>query len=151
MIKPIAAAAVLFAAAFASRVMADDVKTVAPMIDAADADWIEAMKAKDAVRLAAPYGPDALFVLADGRTLNGHDAILEFMRKRCARIGQVKGGGIYRDGLVEGADGLLYEWGHGGAEVVDVDGKTATTSGPYFTVWKRRADGSWSILRNLVF
>ncbi len=151
MLKIVIAAAALVVAGPAPSALADDVSAVAPMIDAADADWLPAMKAKDAVRLAEPYGPDAIFVLADGRTLSGHAAILDAMRQRCAKIGEVLSGGIHRDGLVLGGDGLLYEWGHGGATIVGVDGKTTTSNGPYFTVWKRGADGKWTIIRNLVF
>jgi len=128
-----------------------DIASAAPVIDRVDRDWLAAMKAKDADRLAEAYAPDALFILPTGETLAGTAAIADFCRKRVARIGQVLDGGIHRDGLAQGADGLLYEWGHGGSTTVDAAGHKATSGGPYLTVWKKTADGSWKIVRNLVF
>jgi uncharacterized protein (TIGR02246 family) len=128
-----------------------DMAAATAVIDRVDADWLGAMTAKDGDRIAAAYAEDGVFVLANGQTIGGRAAIAQFYRRRMLKIGQVLGGGIHRDGLAQGADGVVYEWGHGGATTVDVAGRRATTDGPYLTVWRRDAGGAWRIIRNLVF
>jgi uncharacterized protein (TIGR02246 family) len=120
-------------------------------IEKANADWLPAMKARDAGRLAEAYAEDGVFVLADGREIVGRAAIVAFYRTRLAGLAQVLEGGIHHDGMALGADGLIYEWGHGGATTVNKEGRRSTTDGPYLTVWKRIADGRWAIVRNLLF
>jgi uncharacterized protein (TIGR02246 family) len=120
-------------------------------IEKADGDWLPAMKAKDAGRLAEAYAEGGVFVLADGQEIVGRAAIIDFYRKRLASLAQVLKGGIHHDGMALGADGLIYEWGHGGATTVNKEGRRSTTDGPYLTAWKRMADGRWAIVRNLVF
>ncbi|HEY3949111.1 SgcJ/EcaC family oxidoreductase [Phenylobacterium sp.] len=129
----------------------NDLAAAKPAIDKANADWIGAMRARDARALAAPYAEDGVFVLSDGREIVGRKAIIDFYRQRMANVGQVLGGGIHHDGMTLARDGLIYEWGHGGATTLDKAGKRTTSDGPYLTVWKRGADGRWAIIRNLVF
>jgi uncharacterized protein (TIGR02246 family) len=143
-------AAVLLAGASAAASPAD-LASARAVIDRVDADWLDAMKAKDAERLAEAYAPDGIFVLSDGKTIVGRAAIADFYRARVAKIGQVLAGGIHRDGVAEGAGGLVYEWGHGGSTTVDAAGHRSTSGGPYLTVWKRDTAGAWVIVRNLVF
>jgi len=120
-------------------------------IQHANADWLPAMRAKDPERLAEAYAENGVFVLADGREIVGRAAIIDFYRMRVSRIDNVVSGAIRHDGMTLARDGLIYEWGHGGATIVGKDGKTTTTDAPFLTVWKRQADGRWRILRNLVF
>ena len=129
----------------------NDLADVRPAIDKANADWLPAMQARDAEALAAPYAEDGVFVLPDGRQIVGHKAIADFYRQRVAGLAQVLEGGIHHDGMAQAREGLVYEWGHGGATTVDKTGKRSTSGGPYLTVWKRQADGHWAIVRNLVF
>lgn len=129
----------------------NDLAAARPAIDQANADWLPAMQQRDAVRLAAPYAEDGIFVLPDGREIVGRAAIAEFYRARMAATTQVLGGGIHHDGMTRADDGLIYEWGHGGATTVDASGREATTDGPFLTVWRRQPNGHWAIVRNLVF
>lgn len=122
-----------------------------PTIDKANAEWLPAMRAKDPAALAAAYAEDGAFILADGREISGRAAIIDFYRQQVANLGEVLEGGIHQDGMTLALDGLIYEWGHGGATIADKAGKRSTSGGPYLTVWKRQADGRWMILRNLVF
>jgi uncharacterized protein (TIGR02246 family) len=147
----LALAAALALATGRSLAAEDDLTAATRLIDQVDADWLGAMKAKDADRLAASYAPDGLFVLPGGDVIVGRAAIVAFYKNRLSHIAQVLDGGIHRDGLVKGADGLLYEWGHGGATSVNDMGRTATSDGPYLTVWKRDPQAGWCIIRNLVF
>ncbi|MBS0363571.1 MAG: SgcJ/EcaC family oxidoreductase [Proteobacteria bacterium] len=141
----------LLAMAAPNDLAAKDLAEARPAIDKANAEWLPAMKAKDAEALAAAYAEDGVFVLPDGREIVGKAAIADFYRGRVAGLAQVLGGGIHHDGMTRARDGLIYEWGHGGATTIDQAGKPTTTNGPYLTVWKRGADGRWAIVRNLVF
>lgn len=148
LLLPIVAFALAASAAQASPA---DLAAAKPAIDHANADWLPAMKRKDAEALAADYAPNGLFVLPDGRTLVGRAAVADFYRSRLATAPKVLDGGIHQDGLAEAAGGLIVEWGHGGSTTVDAAGKVSTSEGPYMTVWKKGADGRWQIVRNLVF
>ena len=96
-----------------------------PAIEVANADWVPAMKRKDAKAIASAYAVD------------GMQAGFRFVS-----------GGIVQDGLVLAAGPLIYEWGHAEIEV-ERDGKTVHSAGNYLTVWKRSPDGLWQISRNL--
>jgi uncharacterized protein (TIGR02246 family) len=148
-----AAALAMFPAALPGPGQAapNDLAAARHAIDKANADWIGAMKAKDAARLAAPYAEDGVFVLANGHAIVGHAAIVDFYRKRLAGLAQVLDGGIHHDGMTRGAEGVIYEWGHGGATTVDRAGHRRATDGPFLTIWRRDATGRWAIIRNLVF
>ena len=151
MLRPLPIALSLALLAGAAQASPADVAAATPTIERADADWLPAMKAKDADKLAEAYADDGVFVLANGQTVVGKAAITDFYRKRLADGSRVLDGAILRDGLAEAAGGLILEWGHGGSTRVDATGKTSKSGGPYMTVWKRGADGSWRIVRNLVF
>ena len=128
-----------------------DIAAARPTIDHANADWLPAMKAGDAARVAADYADDGVFVLPNGQAIVGRPAITEFYRKQLAGGRKILSGGIHQDGLGEAAGGLIVEWGHGGSTSVDAAGKQTSASGPYMTVWKKGADGRWAIVRNLIF
>ena len=148
----IAAAAVSFAAGGAvAMTPADDVASAVPVIDQVDAEWIGAMQDGDADRLAAPYAPDAVFVMPTGRVVVGREAIAGLYRTGFASGGRVVSGGIHRDGVQSGGFGLVYEWGHGGATRREADGHEVVHEGAYLTVWRRDPAGSWRIIRNLAF
>jgi len=142
-----------FLAVLATSAMAapDDLATARPVIERANAEWLGAMKAKNAEALAAPYAEDGVFVLANGQELVGRAAIVDFYRGRMTGLAQVLDGGIHHEGMALARDGLIYEWGHGGATTVDTAGHRSASDGPYLTVWKRQSDGGWAIVRNLVF
>jgi len=150
LIAAIALAALALTCAGAQAAPAD-IASARLAIDRANADWLPAIKAKDAERLAAPYAPEGVFVLPDGRSLVGRAAVADFYRERFAGAARVVDGGIHRDGLAQAAGGLVVEWGHGGSTVIDAAGKTSSREAPYMTVWKRGANGRWAIVRNLAF
>lgn len=145
------ALAALSAAAAPNDLSAKALAQAKPVIDKANADWLPAMKARDPDALAAAYADDGVFVLPDGREIVGRKAIADFYRQRVASLGRVLDGGIHQDGMTLARDGLIYEWGHGGATTEDKGGKRSTSGGPYLTVWTRQSDGRWTIIRNLVF
>ena len=117
----------------------------------ANADWLPAMQAGDAARVAEPYAEDGVFVLPNGQTIVGRKAVADFYANQLGRGRRILKGGVHTDGVGAAAGGLVIEWGHGGTTSADAAGKQSTTSGPYMTVWKRGADGRWAIVRNLIF
>jgi uncharacterized protein (TIGR02246 family) len=122
-----------------------------PTIVHADADWIGAMRAKDADRIVASYDSSGLFVTANGTVVRGRDRIAALYRRRFAAIAHVADGGIDRDGVRRVDDTIVYEWGHGRLTFTDTAGVQHTSHGPYLTVWRHEPDGAWRIIRNLVF
>lgn len=120
-------------------------------ISRADNDWISAIKARDAERLAQPYGPDAIFVTRDGKVISGRTAIVEYYRARFAAGQTIESPHIARTNLAHAGDGLIVERGYAGFESLGADGRRTKVQGPYLTVWRRDASGAWKILRNLVF
>jgi uncharacterized protein (TIGR02246 family) len=129
----------------------EDVAAAAPVIDAVNADWIPAMRAKDAARVGAAYASDAVNISSAGQVIEGHDAFVARLRKQFDAGMTVSGGSIRRQGLEPLSPGLLLEWGEAGFDARMADGREVKAMGPYVTVWRRAADGRWSIIRNQSF
>lgn len=117
-------------------------------VQKANAEWAEAMKTGDAVVIAAPYADDAVFVLPDGKTLQGRAAIEVLYRDGFAKGGLASATKIDSKSLVRDDD-LAYESGNADITVMR-QGKPVTRGGRYLTVWQAQADGTWKIMRNLV-
>jgi uncharacterized protein (TIGR02246 family) len=129
----------------------EDLASARPTIEAVNTDWVTAMKAGDAARVAAAYAPDAVFITADRQLVAGHDAIQALIRQRLDSGLTIVGGGLRQKGLTALGPGLLLEWGEGGLDFRTKDGKAGASFGPYATVWRREPDGGWKIVRNLSF
>jgi uncharacterized protein (TIGR02246 family) len=121
------------------------------VIARADSEWLGAMRAHDAEKIAAPYATDGMFVSAAGVVTRGRDSIAALYRRRFGTIVHILDGGIDREGLQAVTDTLVYEWGHGRLTFTDSAGARHSFRGPYLTVWRREPDGAWRIIRNLVF
>jgi len=119
-----------------------------PTIEAANADWVPAMKRKDAKAIASFYAEDGVLVAPNGKSLQGREAVEASYAKGMTASFRFVGGGIVQDGVVLVPGPLIYEWGHADIEV-ERDGKVIHSAGNYLTVWKRNADGRWEISRNL--
>jgi uncharacterized protein (TIGR02246 family) len=139
--------------AFASPQLAaaEDLASVKAMVAAANADWVEAMKAHDAKRACAPYAKDAIDIKPDGGVLSGRGAIEQATARRLATGPQMLGGVLVDDGVAQAAEGLVYEWGHADLRYRDAAGKAFAVRGHFLTVWRKAADGRWRIIRNLDF
>lgn len=118
-------------------------------IEDANSGWLPAMKRGDAAAVAAAYAADGVLITSKGASIRGRPAIEALYRAEIAQAGRVVGGGLVQEGVTV-SGGLIYEWGRGWLVFRQKDGKQRVSSGPYFTVWRRGADGSWAIIRNLV-
>ena len=119
-----------------------------PTIEAANSDWVPAMKRKDAKAIASFYAEDGVLVAPNGKALQGREAVEASYAKAMTPGFKLLGGGIVQDGVVLVPGPAIYEWGHADVEI-ERDGKTVRSSGNYLTVWKRNAAGKWEISRNL--
>jgi len=117
-------------------------------VQKANADWAEAMKTGDAAVIAAPYTDDAVFVLTDGKTLQGRAAIEAMYRDGFRKGALASATRIDSKSLVRDGD-FAYESGDADVSVVR-QGKTITRGGRYLTVWQAQSDGAWKIVRNIV-
>ena len=117
-------------------------------IDAANSGWLPAMERGDATAVAGAYADDGVLITSRGAAVRGRASIASLYRSELAQMGRVVGGGLVQEGVTV-SGGMIYEWGHGWL-AFQKDGKRKVSSGPYFTVWRRSADGTWRILRNLV-
>ena len=129
---------------------ADDLADATPAIERANRDWLPAMRDHDAARIAEPYAGDGVFVLANGKTIQGRDAIRAYYASGFADIGAPVSGGIQHLGQAAAGPGQVYEWGRGILDYRDRAGRPMHHEGLYLTVWRKTADG-WRIVRNLVF
>jgi uncharacterized protein (TIGR02246 family) len=114
----------------------------------ANSDWERAVTTGDAAAIAAPYADDAVFVLVDGTCIRGRAEIEKMYREGFERRGLAASGRIESKRLVVDGD-LAYESGYGEVRRV-TGGKLSSSGGRYLTVWQRRADGEWKIIRNIV-
>jgi len=129
--------------------IADDLLAQArPTIEAANADWVPAMKRRDARAIASFYAEDGVLVAPNGKSLQGREAVEASYAKGMEKGFTFLRGGIVQEGVVLVPGPLIYEWGHADIEI-ERDGKTAHSAGNYLTVWKRNAAGKWEISRNL--
>jgi uncharacterized protein (TIGR02246 family) len=114
----------------------------------ANTEWAEAMKTGDAAVIAAPYTDGAVFVLTDGKCLQGRADIEQLYRDGFQKGGLASATKIETKSLVRDGD-LAYESGYAEVGVVR-QGKPVTRGSRYLTVWQAQADGAWKILRNVV-
>jgi uncharacterized protein (TIGR02246 family) len=136
------------AAAQSPGVSEDLLAQARPTIEAANADWVPAMKRKDAKAIASFYAEDGVLVTPNGKALQGREAVEASYAKGMSASFRFVSGGLVQDGVVLVPGPLIYEWGHAEIEI-ERDGKTIRSAGNYLTVWKRNADGKWEISRNL--
>jgi uncharacterized protein (TIGR02246 family) len=130
---------------------ADPVASATPAIDRANAAWLADIRSGNADGLAQAYADDGLFVLPDGRTIQGKTAIRAFYAARAAAKDSIVGGELHSLGRSAVRPDLVLEWGEGSLRVRADDGSIGTRGGPYVTLWQRQSDGVWRIVRNLVF
>ena len=137
--------------------IAVDVKTASALsgdaaldkaIQKANSEFLTAVKTGDAATIAAPYAERGVFVLPDGRCIQGRSEIEKMYRAGFEKSGRSQSTKLNSTHVVLDGD-LAYESGN--AEVgVMKEGKLTTTTSRYLTVWQRTSGGEWQIVRNIV-
>jgi uncharacterized protein (TIGR02246 family) len=149
---PLLAAALATSSAFAAETptatQEDLLAQARPTIEAANSDWVPAMKRKDAKAIASFYADDGVFIGPNGKAMQGRDAIEKLYALGMGSNMRFVRGSIAQDGVVLVAGPMIYEWGHAEFDV-ERDGKLVHGGGNYLTVWKRNASGTWQISRNV--
>lgn len=115
-------------------------------IESANAKFSEAFARGDAKALAAMYTSDAIAFPPDSEMIRGNEAIGEFWKV-------TRDSGVQSAALttvdVERSGDLAYEVGRVSL-TIQVAGKAPTTAtAKYVVVWKRQADGSWKLHRDI--
>ena len=159
-VAPLCAGVLLFAAACAPKgetAVKDSAATAAPpvvdaaavrqAIEQANANFTQAVKQGDTVAMVANYADDAVMMMEGtpawhGRSEIAKQIITAFKPMKGAQVklttSQVDIGGDY-----------AIETGNYETTVTPPGGKPMTERGKYVTVWKKQADGSWKIYRDV--
>jgi uncharacterized protein (TIGR02246 family) len=116
-------------------------------IDAGNAAYLDAFRRGDARALAGVYDPDAAQMRPGGQVIRGRAAIAANLASLLRRIrfinGSITSSSLWR------VDDLVYDVGHY-AFVFQPEGRdTLVERSRYLNVWRRQADGSWKIWRDL--
>ncbi|HWC19819.1 MAG TPA: SgcJ/EcaC family oxidoreductase [Terriglobales bacterium] len=113
-------------------------------IDAGNQAWVDGTKNGNAAAIADTYAEDAVDCSPDGTCIRGRAAIEDYFKQRLATAARARSAAVRSIGAVQ-QGGFVYEWGH--AEAILPDGKKI--GGRYLTAWRRQADGTWKIFRNM--
>lgn len=141
----IALAAIALPAAAAPNPIAE----AAPFIDKANSEWGKAIAVGDVETIVAPYADDGVFILPDGKSVEGKAAIRQMYSARPKRA-QIISASATSDGRVAAGPDDVYEWGSASATLKTDKGVEQRTLGRFLTVWHRQGD-KWVISRNLAF
>ena len=142
----LAAAAVCVASVVYAGTREDGVAEARAAIEAANAKFSKAFEAGDASALAALYTADAIAFPPDHEMVKGRKAIGEFWK--ATQQSGVKSAVLTTIDVGRSGD-VAYEVGTV-LLTVQPESKPATTaSAKYVVVWKRQADGSWQLHRDI--
>jgi uncharacterized protein (TIGR02246 family) len=115
-------------------------------IEAANAKFSEAFARGDTKALAAMYTSDAIALPPDTEMVRGNEAIGEFWN--ASRKGGVRDAKLTTVEVSRSGD-FAYEVGTVSL-TIQPEGKESTTArAKYVVVWKRQADGSWKLHRDI--
>ena len=128
-----------------------DVAAVKQALANVEAGWNEAFHAKNLDGLVGPYASDAVFVVPGLPELVGTSAIRNFYTEALKDPNFDLT--LTSDKVEVARSGeLAYSQGHFTMKGTDPKTKLSTTTmtGPYLTVFKKEADGSWKALQDWV-
>ena len=120
----------------------------ADAIRTADQQWMAAYAAKDVDKSAAFMAPDGAIYAPNAPAAQGLEAV-KSMTAEMFKLPDVKLS--WTPTLVEAAKSgdLGFSSGTYEFSFKDPSGKTVSDKGKYVTVWKKQADGSWKVVRDI--
>ena len=134
-------------AAGVAATTASDAGAVRQAIDASNAKFVEAVKKADTTTIAANYADDAIVMAPGTDAWRGREAIRKGFGGMITSM-PAKEFSLKTDDVALGGD-LAVETGAYDMTVQPKGGKEMKDKGKYVVVWKRQADGSWKILRDI--
>ena len=139
--------AAISSAAFAGSKGKDQgVREARAAIEAANAKFSEAFARGDAKALSAMYTSDAIAFPPDSEMIRGNGAIGEFWKAQ--RDGGVQSAALTTIDVGRSGD-VAYEVGNVSLTIQSAGKEPTTAMAKYVVVWKRQADGSWKLHRDI--
>jgi len=126
---------------------ANDPAVVRQSIEAANARFTDAMSKGDTATMFANYADDATMMMTGTPAWNGRAAIATGMSSMMAQYSVTNPKFATLDVMVSGD--VAVEMGTYEMTMQEKGKKAITDKGKYLTVWKRQADGSWKIVRDI--
>lgn len=126
---------------------ASDPAIVRQTIEAANAKFVDALTRGDTAVMWANYADDAVVMPAGNATMSGKSAVTQGMAAMMSQISIANPKFTTTDVVVSGD--VAVESGTYEMTITPKGGKPINDKGRYITVWKRQADGSWKIIRDI--
>jgi len=126
---------------------ANDPAVVRQSIEAANAKFTDAMSKGDTATMFANYADDATMMMAGAPAWNGRAAIATGLSGMMSQYAVTNPKFTTWDVMVSGD--VAVETGAYEMTMQEKGKKAINDKGKYLTVWKRQADGSWKIVRDI--
>ena len=129
-----------------SKMTDEGVREARAAIEAANAQFSDAFARGDAKALAAMYTSDAIAFPPDSDMVHGSEAIGEFWK--ATRDSGVQTAALTTVDVGRSGD-VAYEVGKVSLTIQPAGKELTTAVAKYVVVWKRQADGSWKLHRDI--
>jgi len=130
----------------ASKRNDEGVREARTAIEAANAKFSEAFARGDTKALSAMYTSDAIAFPPDSEMIRGNEAIGEFWK--ATRESGVRGAALTTVEVSRSGD-VAYEVGKVSLTIQPAGKEPTTAMAKYVVIWKRQADGSWKLHRDI--
>jgi uncharacterized protein (TIGR02246 family) len=126
---------------------AADAGAVRQAIEASNAKFVDAVKKSDSTTIADNYADDAIVMAPGTEAWRGRDAVRKGFTGMMTQA-PAKEFKLTSDDVTVGGD-LAVETGTYEMTMQPKGGKEMKDKGKFVVVWKRQADGSWKIVRDV--
>jgi uncharacterized protein (TIGR02246 family) len=126
---------------------AAEIAAVRTAIEAANAVTVAAVNAGDATKFVTNYADDAVLMFPNAPAMRGR-AEIEAGIKAMMEGATFSGMKATIEDVMLAGD-LAIETGSNEMTITPKGGKAMVDKGKYITVWKRQADGSWKVVRDV--
>ena len=126
---------------------AADVAAARTAIEAANAAAVAAFNAGDIAKWSSVYAEDAIMMMPNSEAWKGRAAIEAGAKAMLAAVA-ISNLKFTTEDVMLGGD-LAVETGSNEMTITPKKGKPIVDKGKYVTTWKKQADGSWKVLRDV--